>query len=880
MRFFYYFFIGILSLAGAACAQSNLVLLVSSPGDFVGQGETYTTTNTTDFSISSSSPSLITVSAFGFIFSFGGPGGTSLAVGNYPNSERYPFNGDSPGLDISGNGRGCNSECGSFQIKELQWGASGQVERLWIVYSNDCECTESPMMGEVRYNSALAPPAPLPQTLLVPSEYPTIQSAIDAASVLTSDTILVSPGIYNETLNFNGKPLLLTSVDGPADTILSPASGSWGILFSSGETSNSIVSGFTITTGGIYVSGSSSPTIISNVFANCSSPINTYFASPIVLDNIITNCPTSDAVYLGGACSAIIEGNVMEFNVGGVVMNSSGSPVVANNVIKFNSGDAISGINECDVNIIQNVIAYNNGSALNFLVPSGARGPVAVNNTIVDNDDGISISGYDGSSEIINNILIGKGAVNISYFNSSSVPAFENNDIFSPVGGAYTGAITNLAGISGNISADPAFACTPNEDFHLLPGSPCIDAGTNGAPYLPSTDFDGSPRIMAGTSNGPAIVDMGAFEFNLTNPPGPCIYLEVPSNIVAVAVAGQDSAVVDFPAPVGTPMATITCAPPSGSVFPAGTNVVTCKLVYGTNVLYDTFTVTVLVPPYITNQPSIINAPAGSNVTISVGALGTLPMSYQWSFNGNVIAETWSNSLILSSIELNEDGYYQVMLSNGAGTATSAPILVQVLAPARILTNPSPVTVYAGRQVVFNAAVTGNLPLSIQWYKNGVRLPGANEPQLIITNAQIGNEGMYKISVSNTLGHAVSPEVALKVLPVAPAFVLEPVSTVVAAGASAGFTSLAIGSETLSAPIKYQWYFQEFAPVDQGSAQQVPWEELKGQTSSNLFFSSVKILNQGNYEVIAENLNGAVASYAVQLIVDLSSDQQIGGMEK
>jgi len=46
---------------------------------------------------------------------------------------------------------------------------------------------------------------------------------------------------------------------------------------------------------------------------------------------------------------------------------------------------------------------------------------------------------------------------------------------------------------------------------------------------------------------------------------------------------------------------------PSGFRFslPGGTNVVICTLIYGTNTLTASFTVTVLVPPFVTtNRPS------------------------------------------------------------------------------------------------------------------------------------------------------------------------------------------------------------------------------------------------------------------------------------
>lgn len=59
-----------------------------------------------------------------------------------------------------------------------------------------------------------------------------------------------------------------------------------------------------------------------------------------------------------------------------------------------------------------------------------------------------------------------------------------------------------------------------DSDYHLLPDSPCIDAGAN-VTGLPETDFDGNPRPVDGDGDGSADVDMGAFEFQ--RPHGPPI---------------------------------------------------------------------------------------------------------------------------------------------------------------------------------------------------------------------------------------------------------------------------------------------------------------------------------------------------------------------
>ena len=82
----------------------------------------------------------------------------------------------------------------------------------------------------------------------------------------------------------------------------------------------------------------------------------------------------------------------------------------------------------------------------------------------------------------------------------------------------------------GNIDADPLFVDPVSGDYHLSPGSPCIDAADNTAvPKGIVTDLDGGPRFVddlgtPDTGNADCvnpIVDMGAYEFlPFPSPPG------------------------------------------------------------------------------------------------------------------------------------------------------------------------------------------------------------------------------------------------------------------------------------------------------------------------------------------------------------------------
>jgi hypothetical protein len=63
-----------------------------------------------------------------------------------------------------------------------------------------------------------------------------------------------------------------------------------------------------------------------------------------------------------------------------------------------------------------------------------------------------------------------------------------------------------------NITGDPQFVVAGN--YHLVAGSPCIDAGDNTASGLPITDLDGDYRILDGGTG--SIVDIGADEYSPT----------------------------------------------------------------------------------------------------------------------------------------------------------------------------------------------------------------------------------------------------------------------------------------------------------------------------------------------------------------------------
>ncbi|MBD3182185.1 T9SS type A sorting domain-containing protein [Candidatus Poribacteria bacterium] len=88
-------------------------------------------------------------------------------------------------------------------------------------------------------------------TIRVPSNYTTIQAAINAAR--NGDLIIVADGIYkgenNKNLDFNGKVITVESENGPESTIIDCENNGRAFYFHSGENNESVVKGFTIMNG-------------------------------------------------------------------------------------------------------------------------------------------------------------------------------------------------------------------------------------------------------------------------------------------------------------------------------------------------------------------------------------------------------------------------------------------------------------------------------------------------------------------------------------------------------------------------------------------------------------------------------------------------------
>ena len=132
-------------------------------------------------------------------------------------------------------------------------------------------------------------------------------------------------------------------------------------------------------------------------------------------------------------------------------------------------------------------------------------------------------------------------------------------------------------------------------------------------------------------------------------------------------------------------------------------------------------------PPVITNTHSSQTAELGSVVIFNIRATGTPRIQYQWFSNEtNALGGFTTNSFLrLTNVQYYASGAYSVVLTNVAGTVTSAPATLNVIAPVE-------------RRMVPAINVTGSAGSLVRVdYKEGVTSFTDWQPlsSLVLTNA-------------------------------------------------------------------------------------------------------------------------------------------------
>ncbi|NQU68436.1 MAG: T9SS type A sorting domain-containing protein [Candidatus Marinimicrobia bacterium] len=354
------------------------------------------------------------------------------------------------------------------------------------------------------------------QPAFIPTDYSTIQEAINYTDL--RKVIILEPGSYNETIEFNDKNVYLGSqflVDqNPShieNTIINGTGLSGSVVTFSTQGAEQYLAGLTLTGGrGNYLNPAGGNYYYYGGGISCLNNSN-----PILKNLVIENNTYPDyggGIYCEYDAKPTIENTVITNNIvdrdGGGIYLASNSTITLNNVVVKNNtaGDDGGGI-YCRGN--SEIIATNTIIAENDATDDG--GGIYTNHcqagiekvTITNNNspDGAGIYIKDGSDiNLLNTIIFG----NSQYGQNEIVFGMTNSSLnlnYSLLGGGIE-SIGNPGGgsVMGNIGvidSNPLFTDPSNFQYTLEWNSPCIDTGN------PDSIIDLDDTIA----------DMGAFYF-------------------------------------------------------------------------------------------------------------------------------------------------------------------------------------------------------------------------------------------------------------------------------------------------------------------------------------------------------------------------------
>lgn len=145
----------------ASTGPETMVTMISESGDYIGGGiNRFYHPDNAEITLSGTAASLSFRVSGGnrgdyFNLDFAAPPGETLSPGVYTRAQRAPFReAGRPGINISGDGRGCNEVAGRFEVKEITTAADGTIESVWIVYEHRCEGGSKALIGDARYNAS------------------------------------------------------------------------------------------------------------------------------------------------------------------------------------------------------------------------------------------------------------------------------------------------------------------------------------------------------------------------------------------------------------------------------------------------------------------------------------------------------------------------------------------------------------------------------------------------------------------------------------------------------------------------------------------------------------------------------------------------------
>lgn len=259
--------------------------------------------------------------------------------------------------------------------------------------------------------------------------------------------------------------------------------------------------------------------------------------------------------------------------------------------------------------------------------------------------------------------------------------------------------------------------------------------------------------------------------------------------------------------------------------------------------------------PAISLQPQSQNVTLGANVAFFVLTTNVLSgvttneptLKYQWLKDGTKLVGEVNRALTILNVQAASEGEYRVIISNFAGSSTSAVARLSINSPVTITDPPDNKAVKAGESASFSVSASGTDPITYQWRLNGADIRNATDPTLNLNNITILDLGIYTVVVSNPAGSVESS--ATLSINEGPVITAHPLSVAVSSNQKVAFSVTATGT----APLTYQWQFKGV--------------NITGATNANYELSSAAPGDTGDYTVVVGNVAAVVVSKPATLTV-------------
>jgi Chitobiase/beta-hexosaminidase C-terminal domain/CotH kinase protein/Lamin Tail Domain/Bacterial TSP3 repeat len=158
-------------------------------------------------------------------------------------------------------------------------------------------------------------------------------------------------------------------------------------------------------------------------------------------------------------------------------------------------------------------------------------------------------------------------------------------------------------------------------------------------------------------------------------------------------------------------------------------------------------------PLTIVTPPQGLTVRPGTKVIMSVNAIGTGTLRYQWRLNGLALAGATNDTYVILDAKEGDQGEYTVLVSDLSGTISSEPGFLSVLVDPYQVQPPLSQSVVQGGSVTFSVVSGGNLPMSYRWRKGASTLTNftlnGHTAFYTVQNAQSVDAGKYTVVFTN-----------------------------------------------------------------------------------------------------------------------------------